>query len=241
MGILVLEFWARRHPSRRLVVEADMRLLFRLLLVCISIRAAVCQGPSYERGTIIAVARHSTPDNSEVVRYDVSVQIRDTIYVALYTPPNGANSAEYAAGIDMLFLVGKDTLTFNSKLSGTTEMPILRTEVVPARSVLDWSKAPSQYFSMKMQNLSERLDLSADQLAKIKPIVEQEAGEAGEVCFTTTIPRQDRLNRWEKIVHSSDGKMKSILSQAQWQKLQEMRKQQKQELKELMANEGPRN
>jgi hypothetical protein len=215
-----------------------MWLLFRVFLVCISIGTAVCQGPSYERGTIVAVARHSGSENTDVVRYDVSIQIRDTIYVVLYTPPNGANSVEYAAGIDMLFLVGRDTLTFNSNISGTTEMPILRTETVPTKSVLDWSKAPSQYFSMKMQHLSQSLDLTADQQAKIKPIVEQEAGDAGQVCFTTTIPLQERLNRWEKIVHSSDEKMKSILSQTQWQKLQEMRKQQKQELKKLMANEG---
>jgi hypothetical protein len=214
-----------------------------ILLFLIS-TVAPCQNPGkYERGTVIAVARHeSAPgDNDrELVRYDVSVKIKNTIYVVLYTPPNGANSVEYAAGIDFLFLVGKTTLTFNSKLSGSTEMPILRTEALAEQSVLDWSKAPGQYFAMKMENLSQTLGLSIDQQTRIKPIIEQEAAEAGQVCFTPTVPPKDRLNRWEKLVRASDAKMKPILSQTQWEKLHEIRKQQKQEIKELIAkNNSP--
>src|SRR5262249_707360 len=162
-------------------------------------------------------------------------KIRNTMYVVLYTAPNGANSVEYAAGIDMLFLVEKDSVTFNSKMTGTTAMPILRTERLAEEPVLDWSKAPGEYFSMKLQHLSESLDLSSDQRSRIKPIIEQEAGEAAQVCFTSTLSVQDRLNRWEIIVHSSDERMKSVLSQVQWQKLQEIRKEQKQELKQLMT------
>jgi len=195
----------------------------------------------FERGTIVAVVQDSSSRDVGSVRYDVSVQIRNTIYTVLYTPPNGAKSVEYATGIDFLFLVGKNTLTFQSNLTGSTELPILRTETLPDRPTLDWSKAPGQYFSMKMQHLSESLQLSADQQSKIKPIVEQEAGEAGQVIFTSAVPRNERLDRWGKIVHSSDGKMKPILSQAQWEKLQEFRKQQKQELEELIAKQNSAN
>lgn len=204
---------------------------------------ALCQPPSseYERGTIVAVVRHPSSQKLNLFRYDVSVQIRNTIYTVLYTPPNGAQSIEYSTGIDLLFLIGKTTLTFPSKLTGTTELPILRTETVADKSALDWSKAPSQYFSLKLQHLSESLDLSADQQAKIKPIVEQETGEAAQVIFTSVIPRKERLDRWGKIVHSSDQKMKTILSQAQWDKLQGIRKQQRQELKELIAQQDSRN
>ncbi len=69
-----------------------------------------------------------------MARYDVSVKIGNVLYVILYTPLNGANSVEYSPGIEMLFSVGSDTLTFNSKLSGTTQAPILRREVLPASS-----------------------------------------------------------------------------------------------------------
>jgi hypothetical protein len=132
-------------------------------------------------------------------------------------------------------LVGQDTLTFQSKLSGTTEVPILQRKDLPAQDVLDWSKAPSQYFAMKMRHLSSSLDLSDDQQARIKPIAEQEAGEAGQVCFNPIVPRKERLKQWEKIVRASDTKMKPILSQDQWDRLQEIRKQQKRDLEELIA------
>lgn len=216
-----------------------MRILLVVMLTCVAIPAAPSQTDSskYQRGTIVAVARHQNapPDSAQ---YDVSVQVRDTVYVVLYTPPYGANSVEYAAGIDLLVLVGKDTLTFPSKLSGTTTAPILRREALPPQPTFDLSKAPSQYFTMKMQHLSENLDLTDDQQAKINPIVQQETGEVAGVCFTPSIPRKERLDHWEKIVRSSDKKMKPILSQSQWEKLGEIRKQQKQELKELIAKEN---
>jgi hypothetical protein len=215
------------------------KLLLLVILSCMSVSVlSQTSSSKYEVGTITAVARDQNApgdSQSDAVRYDVSVQVRNTVYVVLYTPPNGANSVEYAAGMDFLVLVGKDTLTISNKLSGTTEAPILRTETLPAGPTLDWSKAPSQYFSMKMQNLSESLNLTEEQQAKLKPIAEQETGEAGQVIFTSVIPRKERLNRWEKIVRSSDAKMKSFLSQAQWEKLQDIRREQKKELKELIA------
>lgn len=215
-----------------------MRTLCLILAVIALAYSGLGQAsPQYQRGTIMAVQRHvSAPgETTNSAQYDVTVQVGNVKYVVLYTPPNGANSVEYAAGLDLLVRVGDNTLTFPSKLSGTTEVPILRRETLQGKYGIDWSKAPSQYFTMKMQNLSDSLDLSDEQRAKLKPIAEQEAGEAGQVCFTPVVPRQERLKQWEKIVRSSDEKMKSFLSRTQWQKLQELRKQQKQELKELIA------
>jgi dipeptidase len=86
-----------------------------------------------------------------------------------------------------------------------------------------------------MQNLTETLDLSTDQQSKIKPIISQETGESSQFLFTTTIPRKERLSRWRKLVRSSDAKMKSVLTQAQWKKLQEIRTGQEKELEALVA------
>jgi len=215
------------------------RFLFAIV-ICVTTLPALSQTPSskYQVGTIVAVKQHEDahPDaSSTATRYDVSVKVRDTIYVVLYTSPNSINAVQYAPGSDVLVLIGKDSLTISRKLDGTTEVPILRTETLPAQPTIDWSKAQSQYFSMKMQNLTEKLSLSEDQQAKIKPIAEQEGGEVGGVCFTPTIPRKERLDRFEKIVRASDAKMRPILSQDQWAKLQELRREQKQELKSLIA------
>jgi hypothetical protein len=196
----------------------------------------------YQPGTVVSVMRHQDlpgEQQSDTVRYDVSVKVADTTYVVLYAPPNGANGVEYSAGRGILVMVGRDTLTFNSKLSGTTEVPILRRVTLPGtQSGLDWSKLPSQYFSMKQQHLSENLDLTLDQQAKIKPILQQEAGEAGQVLGNPVLSQKDQLNRWEKILRSSDAKLKTFLTQAQFAKLQELRNEQKQELKRMIAERG---
>ena len=82
---------------------------------------------------------------------------------------------------------------------------------------------------------TKQLNLTADQQASIKSIAEQESAEAGAVIFTPVVSRKERLSQWEKIVRSSDVKMKPILTAEQWGMLQEMRKDQKRELKDLIA------
>jgi hypothetical protein len=212
--------------------------------MCVAVIPGLCQtGPSkYEPGTIRAVERHqASPSDSETTstQYDVTVRIADTDYVVLYAPPYGSNTVEYSAGLELLFSVGTDTLTLATpgKVDGNTPLPILRTTKLPPQPAIDWSRAHSQYFSMKMKNLSSSLNLSEEQQAKIKPIAEQESAEAGSVIFTPVISRKDRLSQWERIVRSSDAKMKPILSQAQWQKLREIRKDQKRELKDIVAKQ----
>ena len=211
-----------------------------LTWVSVSLVYGQTPSPKYQLGTITAVTSHQSAPNeaaSDLVRYDVSVKIGNTVFVVLYTPPHGANSVEYSTGMNKLFAVGTDILTFNSRLSGTTEVPILRRETLPAESGLDWSKAQSQYFSMKQQHLSEALGLSDDQQSKIKPTFEQEAGEAGQVLWNPALSRKDKLKSYEKIVASSDAKLKPFLSPTQVNKLLDLRKQQKQDVKELLAKQ----
>lgn len=221
-----------------------MRSLLRSALLCLTllVSSSVCQtSENYQRGTIVAVVRHAgTRDQPGEVQYEVSVRVHDTVYVCLYSPPNGANLVEYSAGSDLLVLVKEDTLTFPSKLTGTTTVPIIRKETLPAKPVLDWSKAPGQYFEMKMRNLTESLDLSTEQQSSIKPILEQEAFNASEVCFNPAIPRKEWLNKWRRVVESSDKKMKPMLTESQWAKLQDIRQDQRKELKQLIDEDSSR-
>lgn len=196
------------------------------------------QSQEYEMATIIAVDRHPvSPGDLAVIRYGVSVKNRNTAYVDLFTPANGVQSARYAAGREMLLSVERDALTVVGGLSGTTASPILRVETLPQPPILDWSKLPSQYFAIILQHLSDNLDLSVDQQSQIASIIDQEAREVARVCFRSILTVQDRLNHWEMIVHSSDEKMKAILSQAQWQKLEEMRGVEKQRLKQFLTTQ----
>jgi len=214
-----------------------------LVLMCGASVLAFAQTSSsqWQKATITAVNTHvsaSGESASDAVRYDVSVKVGNTVYVALYTPPNGANTVEYSRGVDLLVLVGSDTLTFNNNISGkTTEVPVLHKEELPAGSGPDLSELPGEYFSLKLQHLSQALDLSEEQQAKIKPILEQETGEVGDFWANPVLSREDKLNRWEKIVRSSDKKLKVFLSADQVQKLQGIRKEQKEKLKQLSAEQ----
>jgi hypothetical protein len=201
--------------------------------------AAPCQtaASKYEPGTIIAVERHEdvSGGDNKPVQYDVSVRIDDAVYVVRYTPRDGANIVEYSVGHEFLFRITQDTLTFPERFGSNTELPILTTKKLAPQPAIDWSKAPGQYFVMKMKNLSTSLSLSDEQQARIKPIAEQESAEAGAVIFTPVVSRKERLKQWEKIVRSSDIKMKPILTEEQWRSLQEIRKGQKRELMDLIA------
>jgi hypothetical protein len=216
------------------------RLQGSLLIALIAILALGQDSGKYQPGTIVDVKTHQAAAGESAsgpARYDVSVKVGDTIYVALFTPVNSSNTVEYAKGFDLLVLVGTDTLTFNSKLSGTTTMPILRREKGDASPIIDLAKAPSQYFSMKMQNLTERLTLTDDQQAKIRPIAEGEATQLTDLWNNPALSPKDKANKLEKVVRASDEKLKPILTADQWTKLQEMRKEQKVKVNKWVADQ----
>jgi Spy/CpxP family protein refolding chaperone len=209
-----------------------------LILVITAVLSALwgSQSSSYQPATITGVTLHpNAPGEPGIARYDVTLKVGNNVYVVLYTPPQGQNTVEYAAGMDILVLVENDSIRF-SKLGTTGEAPIQRREALPIENTIDWSKAPGQYFSMKMQNLTQRLSLTEDQRAKIKPIAEQEASELGYLWGNPVMSDTDKLKQLEKVVRSSDAKLKPILSPEQLSKLEQMRAEQKQELDTLIAN-----
>ena len=212
-----------------------------IFLLCLTAIPVVAQTPSaqYQVGTIMKLDLHhnSSGVNGEGPQYDVSVKVGDNVYVVLYTQPRGTAGIQFSEGLQKLVLVGADTITFNDVLGRSTVVPILQRQALPSSPAIDWSKAPSQYFSMKLQNLSDKLNLSQEQQTKIKPILSQEAGEAGQVMGNPVLSKEDQFNRVEKIVQSSDKKLKPFLSPDQWTTLQAMRQDQKLELKSLTENE----
>jgi len=237
-------FGVRRPFARNRFLKqppGEMHMLKWLgVILVVSVASALGQTPpaQYQPGTITAVTAHHGPGQrgTEVTQYDVSVKVGNTTYAVLYSPPNGSNIVTYALGDELLVLVGTKTLTFNTALSGKTVLPILRRATLPAKSP-DWLMAPGQYFSMELQHLSEALDLTENQRAAIKPILEQEAGEVGELRYDPVLSQKEKLNRYEAIVRESDGKITPLLSTTQLQKLQDLRKGQMQDLKRLIAEQ----
>ena len=104
-----------------------MRKLIAVIALCLLTFPALCQSASnYEVGTITEVKQHQAapPDSPDVSSYDVSVKVGDTIYLVLYTPPLGEITPEYAAGRELLVLVGKNTITYNDILGQSFDVPI---------------------------------------------------------------------------------------------------------------------
>jgi hypothetical protein len=104
-----------------------MLRLVGLLLIFSTVFPAFGQSTSkYQVGTIIEVKAHQAAGTgaSDVASYDVSVKVGDTIYVVLYTPPLGEITVKYAAGRDLLVLVGKNKITYNDILGQSYDVPI---------------------------------------------------------------------------------------------------------------------
>jgi hypothetical protein len=80
----------------------------------------------YQVGTITEVKAHQAggSGSADAPSYDVSVKVGDTIYVVLYTSALGKDTVKYAAGRDLLVLVGKDNLTYNDILGRSFRVPI---------------------------------------------------------------------------------------------------------------------
>ena len=104
-----------------------MPRLVGLLLICLTVFPAFGQSSSkYQVGTITEVKVHQSARSraSDAASYDVSVKVGGTIYVVLYTPALGEETVKYAAGRDLLVLVGKSTLTYNDILGRSFAVPI---------------------------------------------------------------------------------------------------------------------
>jgi hypothetical protein len=104
-----------------------MLRLVGLFLMFLTTFPALCQSTSkYQAGTITEVKVHQAAGSgvSDAASYDVSVNVGDTIYVVLYTPPLGEETVKYSAGRDLLVLVGKRTIRYNDILGQSFEVPI---------------------------------------------------------------------------------------------------------------------
>jgi hypothetical protein len=104
-----------------------VRKLIGVIALCLLSFPAFCQSTSkYQVATIVEVKAHRAAGDSasDATSYDVSAKVGDTIYVVLYTPPLGELPPKYAAGREMLVLVGKNTITYNDMLGRSLQVPI---------------------------------------------------------------------------------------------------------------------
>jgi len=102
-----------------------------LVLVC-ALTAVPLQDTSkqWQSATILDVKEHqgavpADPDNASAASYDVSLQVKDTVYVLFFTPPPGVHGFQYTRGMDRLVLVRSNTITLNDIMGRAMTLPII--------------------------------------------------------------------------------------------------------------------
>jgi len=107
--------------------ESIVRRLICVIGLCLLSLPAFCQSTSkYQVATIMEVKPHQAAGDGapDAASYDISVKVGDTIYVVLYITPSWEIPPKYAAGRNLLVLVGKSTITYNDMLGRSLQVPI---------------------------------------------------------------------------------------------------------------------
>lgn len=105
--------------------EKGMLKLIGAIFICLAGLPLFAQAPpEYEVATIMNVQTHENSP-TDVVSYDVTVKVGQTIYVVLYTPVVDTNVVKYVAGRELLVLVSDKTIKYNDMLGQSWEVPIV--------------------------------------------------------------------------------------------------------------------
>ena len=111
-------------------------MLKLLQVICMGLLAfpALAQPePTYQVAMIVDVKTHQSSEASapDKPRYDVSLKVGETIYVVLYSPPDGIDTVKYKTGRNLLVLVGKTAITYHDLLGQSLEVPIISQKPAP--------------------------------------------------------------------------------------------------------------
>lgn len=115
----------------------------KIALMAIVLATAILLGQSaprkWQSAHILEVKKQQDSSSakggdSSAERYEVSLRVKDTDYVVLYTPPPGAHGFQYTAGMDKLVLVESQTITINDLLGRPIKVPIISQKPAPPHS-----------------------------------------------------------------------------------------------------------
>jgi hypothetical protein len=103
-----------------------MRSHLIVVFMCLSTLLSFSQSsPKYQTATVTDVKPHQPASDSDRSSYEVSLRVKNAVYVALYTPSEDTDTVKYVAGREVLVLVGEKTIKSNDLLGTPFEMPIL--------------------------------------------------------------------------------------------------------------------
>lgn len=84
----------------------------------------------------------------------------------------------------------------------------------------------------QIKHLSKKLNLSDDQQAKLKPILEDQRKQMEAIHGDGSLSREDRFGKMQALRQSSDAEIKSVLNEEQQKSFDKMRAEQQERMKQ---------
>jgi protein CpxP len=79
----------------------------------------------------------------------------------------------------------------------------------------------------QLKHLSAKLNLSDDQQAKLKPILEDQRKQMEQIHNDTSLSREDQFSKMRELRQNSDTQIKSVLNEEQQKNFDKMREEQR--------------
>jgi periplasmic protein CpxP/Spy len=83
----------------------------------------------------------------------------------------------------------------------------------------------------QIKHLSKKLNLTDDQQAKLKPILEDQRKQMEAIHSDSSLSREDRFSKMQALRQSSDAQIKSVLNEEQQKSFDKMRAEQQDRMK----------
>jgi len=83
----------------------------------------------------------------------------------------------------------------------------------------------------QLQHLTSQLDLSADQKAQIKPILENRDAQMKQLWQDQSLSQQDRHSKMQAIHQDTNSKIEAVLNDTQKQKFEQMQARMQQHMR----------
>jgi periplasmic protein CpxP/Spy len=84
----------------------------------------------------------------------------------------------------------------------------------------------------QIKHLSKKLNLTDDQQAKLKPILEDQRKQMEQIHSDSSLSREDRFSKMQALRQSSDTQIKSVLTEEQQKSFDKMRAEQQDRMKQ---------
>ena len=87
----------------------------------------------------------------------------------------------------------------------------------------------------QLKHLTKKLNLTEDQQAKVKPILDDQHNQMEQLRADNSGSREDRWKKMREIRENSDNQIKSVLNEDQQKQFDAMREEQRSRMKERMG------